>query len=346
MVDLYNIPGDDGKDFRLRKFIEYQNAVPEIHFRFLGEYVKRHKSSFDDVILISWLLSVTYGEITVLLLMKLIKGGLITNYSQFWAENKKKLYFGSAKKYNKNNDLFPILMKDFEKETKGDYWGFIKRFLSNDPIETYRNIHRAVERVKNVGRFSADLFLETIVYLKDYLGIEVSEPFELDWKNCANLTSGIYNIFYEDEKANQYDKTGFIEEGGEEYLSEKLKIIKGGIAETYPEQDNEVVMFIGKICSFRNLFKNARYAGFHHDRELGVIREYEKSFPEFKTLWDECYQIRKDIFPDRFLGELHGWDGIRSERKKWWLKYGLTGAEKNIDSIPKIERVNFGLFEE
>lgn len=46
MVDLYNIPGDDGKDFRLRKFIEYQNAVPEIHFRFLGEYVKRHKSSF------------------------------------------------------------------------------------------------------------------------------------------------------------------------------------------------------------------------------------------------------------------------------------------------------------
>ncbi len=61
--------------------------------------------------------------------------------------------------------------------------------------------------------------------------------------------------------------------------------------------------------------KNARYAGFHHDRELGVIRQYEQLFTEYQELWNECYQIRKDIFPNRFLGELHGWNGIRSERK-------------------------------
>ena len=345
MVDLYNIPNDNHDDFRLKKFVEYQHAVPEIHFRFLGEYIKAHKLSFDDVILICWLLSVTYNEITVLFLMDFIKNK-ITDYGQFWIEYKDRLNFGSAKKYNKNNDLFPILMQDFNKETNGKYWEWVEKFITKDSVQTYKNIHNGVEKINNVGRFSADLFLETIVYLKDYLGMNVSEPFELDWKHCANLTSGIYNIFYEDEKANEYDKTGFIEAGAEKFLTEKLKVIQEKIGETYPEQDNEVVMFIGKICSFRNLFKNARYAGFHHDRELGVIRQYEQLFTEYQELWNECYQIRKDIFPNRFLGELHGWNGIRSERKKYWLKYGLTCAEENIDDlIPKINEVNFGLFE-
>jgi len=342
MVDLYNIPNDDHSDFRLKKFVEYQHAVPEIHFRFLGEYIKAHKLSFDDVILICWLLSVTYNEITVLLLMDFIKNK-ITDYEQFWIEYKDRLNFGSAKKYNKNNNLFPILMQDFNKETNGKYWKWVEKFICDDAIQTYKNIHNGIEKMNNVGRFSADLFLETIVYLKDYLGMNVSEPFELDWKHCANLTSGIYNIFYEDEKANEYDKTGFIEAGAEKFLTEKLKVIQEKIGEIYPEQDNEVVMFIGKICSFRNLFKNARYAGFHHDRELGAIRLYQQLFPEYKELWNECYQIRKDIFPNRFLGELHGWSGIRPERKKYWLKYGLTCAEENIDDLIPI--INVGLFE-
>ena len=87
-------------------------------------------------------------------------------------------------------------------------------------------------------------------------------------------------------------------------------------------------MFIGKICSFRNLFKNARYGGFHHDRQLQVIKEYEKVLPEYEYLWKECYDLRKTMFDKRFLGELNGWNGIRKERKKLWLTTGLTGAEK------------------
>lgn len=342
MVDLYNIPNDDHSDFRLKKFVEYQHAVPSIHYRFLGEWIKRNNLSKDDSVLMAWFMLITYNEITCILLYKLLKGKNV-DFNKFWIEYKDRLNFGSAKKYNKNNDLFPILMQDFEKETGGKYWNWLEKFISKDSIQTYENVYNGVKGINNVGRFSADLFLETICYLKDYLNINVSEPFELDWKHCANLTSGIYNIFYEDEKANEYDKTGFIEAGDEQFLSEKLKVIQEKIAETYPEQDNDVNMFIGKICSFRNLFKNARYAGFHHDRQLGVIKEYEKLFPEYKELWNECYQIRKDIFPDRFLGELHGWNGIRPERKKYWLKYGLTCAEENIDDFIPI--INTGLFE-
>ena len=164
-------------------------------------------------------------------------------------------------------------------------------------------------------------------YLKDYLGISIKEPTKIDWKNCANLTSGIFNIFYEDEKANEFDKTKKVTPLEIKYLSTKLSAIQKSIQGTYPEQDSEISMFIGKICSFRNLFKNARYGGFHHDRQLGVLKQYEVDFSQYSYLWEECYKLRKDIFPSRFLGELHGWDGIRKERKKIWLTTGKTGVE-------------------
>ena len=35
------------------------------------------------------------------------------------------------------------------------------------------------------------------------------------------------------------------------------------------------------------------------------------------------------MFDERFLGELHDWSGIRPQRKKLWLKEGLTGVEKD-----------------
>ena len=170
--------------------------------------------------------------------------------------------------------------------------------------------------------------MECLCYLKDWFGLYVKEPLTLDWKNCANLTSGIFNIFYEDERANEFDKTGQITRADKVELTGDLRIIQKAIGETYPEQDNDITMFIGKICSFRNLFKAARYGGFHHDRELGVIRQYEADFPEYCSLWQKCYDLRKEIFPNHLLGELHGWAGIRKERKKLWLEKGLTGVER------------------
>ena len=249
MIDLYNIPNDNHKDFRLKKFVEYQHEVPSIHYRFLGQFIKLFNLSKDDVIWLAWLLSVTYNEITCVFLYSIIK-----------------------------------------------------------------------------DKLSADFFLELIVHLKDYLGIDIKCPLILDWKNCANLTSGIYNIFYEDKKANDFDKYGKIED--EKFLYQGLLTIQKQIQKTYPQQNSEIPQFIGKICSFRNLFKNARYAGFHHDRQLEWILTYKKQYPQFNNLWNVCFDIRKQIFDKRFLGELNGWKGIRKERKKYWLKYGLTGAEK------------------
>ena len=329
VVDLYNIPNDDGKTFRLKKFVEYQHEVPATDFRFVCRFIDLCKLNKDEIVFIFWLLSVTYSEITSVFLYLIIKKYKV-NYEEFWKKNKEFLNFGSARKWIKSKDAFCDLMNDFDKITNKRYFDWVKQFVKENPKETYKEIHRNLEKIKNCKRFASDLFLQVFVHRPDYFGFKAEQPIDLDWEKCANLTSGIYNIFYEDKKANDFDKFKVVKKEEEKYLSEKLLEIQREIKKTYPRENAEIYSFITKICSFRNLFKNARYAGFHHDRELGVLKEYEKNYPEFKKIWEICYKIRKDIFQHRFLGELNGWDGIRKERKKYWLKYGLTCAERNV----------------
>lgn len=324
MSDIYHIPGDDGKTYRLKKFVEYQHEVPSIHYRFLGEYIKRHNLTKDETLNMCFLMLITYNELTCILLYDLLQK---MTPEEIWGKYKPYLAFGSARKYAKNNDQFVQLYRDWERETQMCPYKWLEGLIMPSEIQTCINVQRAIQNINNVGRFASDLFIEMIVYLQDYLGIKVKEPLVIDWKNCANLTSGIFNIFYEDEKANEFDKVKRVSGPDKQYLSAKLSIIQCEIQYTYPEQDSEISMFIGKICSFRNLFKNARYGGFHHDRQLGWLKDYEKSFPEYRKVWDECYKIRFDIFPHRFLGELNGWEGIRKERKKIWLTTGKTGVE-------------------
>ena len=325
MSDLYNIPHDDGKTYRLRKFVEYQHEVPSIHYRFLGEVIKKRNTPKDEAVVLAWILSLTYNEITALLISEMAQR---KSLEQIWSEEKPKLQFGSAKKYTKNRDEFVPLMLDFRTLTQCTYYRWLLSCQRASGEETYKTIQKQLRTLNACGRFTSDIFLETSTYLKDYFGLRINEPAAIDWKNCANLTSGIFNIFYEDEKANQYDKKKDLTNKDIQFLTEKLVVIQNAIKNTYPEQDAEISMFIGKICSFRNLFKNARYGGFHHDRQLGVIKKYEEDYPEYKYLWEECYNTRKRIFPNHLLGELNGWDGIRKERKKLWLTTGMTGVER------------------
>ena len=340
-MDLYNIPGDTGKSWRLNKFVEYQHEVPSIHYRVLGEYIKKHNLNPDDAVMMCWYMSCTYNEVTCILLNRVFNWRKLTPESlksycrKFWGGWKTSLDFGSSRKYAKNMDWFPELMIEFIKVThKKPYkWltGIIRAQLHITPESSYKAICDRLEEFDFVGRFARDLFMESIMYLKDYLNLDLVEPSKLDWNRCANLTSGVLNIAYKDEEANLFDKLGKLPKGiTEDQLTRYLARIQTHIHEVYPEQADDINLFVGKICSFRNLFKASRYGGFHHDRELGVLKAYEKLFPEYQDLWDDVYALRKVMFPERFLGELHGWSGIRPERKKLWLRKGMTGVEPEI----------------
>lgn len=332
-MDLYNIPGDTGKDWRLNKFVEYQHEAPSIHYRILGEYILKYGFSLDDAVMLCWYMSVTYNEVTCILLQELFDWRSLTPKTvkeycnRFWEETKPFLDFGSSRKYAKNMDWFPVLMEQFLRATKRHPYRWLLSFRSEDPEQSYTKLYQSLLKIPYTGRFAADLFMECVLYLNPLFGTVFSEPKQLDWEKCSNLTSGLLNVFYRDEEANEYDKTNKLPVS-EDLLTIYLTRVQKRIHRTYPEQPTDINLFIGKICSFRNLFKSSRYGGFHHDRELGVLREYERILPEYQYLWDRVFQLRKELFPARFLGELNDWDGIRSERKKLWLGEGLTGVEE------------------
>ncbi len=327
-MDLYHIPNDDGANYRLYKFVEYQHEAPSIHYRFIGNWIMRNRYEKDRAVNMCWLMSVTYNEITCVLLDYLLyeKG---CSPETIWLKYKKNLDFGSARKYAKNNDWFVPLMYEWNEITRGKPLGWLLSQCRWNGEENYRQLQKTLTGVKFVGRFAADLFIESVSYLQAFLGIKIEEPKIIKWEDGSNLTSGLFNIFYEDERAKRYEETKKVSQQERALLSEYIAIVQDEIKRVYPEQDNEITMFIGKICSFRNLFKAARYGGFHHDRELGVLRKYEEVLPEMRNLYKKCFQLRREIFPVKFLGEIGGWDGIRKERKKLWLKYGLTGVEDN-----------------
>lgn len=334
-MDLYHIPGDTGKYWRLDKFVEYQHEVPSIHYRVLGEYVKNNKLSKDDTVMMCWYMSCTYNEVTCALLHEIFDWKSLTPKSvksyckKFWESHKALLDFGSSRKYAKSMDWFPTLMCEFIKATRLHPYNWLISLVEENPVETYNRICKELEKFQYVGRFARDLFMESICYLQGYLSIELEEPSMLDWERCSNLTSGVLNIVYKDEEANLFDKLGKLPpDVTKDQLTRYLTKIQKRIHMTYPEQDDDINMFVGKICSFRNLFKASRYGGFHHDRELGVLRTYEQTLPQYQYVWDELFELRKAMFPERFLGELHDWNGIRTERKKLWLQKGLTGVEE------------------
>lgn len=326
-MDLYNIPGDNKVDYRLKKFVEYQHNAPSVHYRFLGEWLNKNQKSPDEIVWLAFVLAITYCEITTILVDLLFRNRK-KEYFSFWRIYKEKLVFGSAKRYVKNKDLFPELMFVFDYKTGGKYYNWLLSHKKDSPEATYKSIYDDLLKMKEIGRLSADFFLETIVFLKNQLNLNISEPKEIDWNNGQNLTSGLYNIFYEDEKARLFEQKKRLPPKEAERLSAMIVYVKKAISETYPEQNSDLSQWIGKLCSFRNLFKGKRYAGYHHDRQLQTIKKYEILFPQQKRLWKECYEIRKKIFPARFLGELNGWNGIRKERTKYWLNKGLTCAEE------------------
>jgi len=333
-MDLYNIPGDTGGTWRLNKFVEYQHEVPSIHYRVLGEYIKRYVVNLDDAIMMCWYMSSTYNEVTCILLQEIFDWRSVTPQTvksyceKFWTDYKSVLEFGSSRKYAKNMNWFPVLMEQFIRKTKKHPYRWLKALSNGSPVNSYLSVYEEVSSMKYTGRFATDLFMESILYLQDYFGLSYYEPSKLDWKKCSNLTSGLLNICYEDEAANEFDRTGKLV-FSPKYLRKELLIIQQRISTVYPEQEDDINLFIGKLCSFRNLFKSSRYGGFHHDRELGWLNSYQQTLPEFDRLWKRIFKLRRNMFDERFLGELHDWNGIRPERKKLWLREGLTGVEKS-----------------
>jgi hypothetical protein len=322
------IPNDKGrgKNWRLNKFVEYQHYAPAVDPLTYCEYAKRKKLTLDNCIRLAWYHSLTYCEVTAAFLLEQHKA-IEKDPDTFWAVHKPTLIFGSARRYVQSMNWFVPLVNVFNSITDGrPYEWLVETAGQGRPLDKFNEISEELASWKFMGRFSVDLFTEALIAMNRHGLIPLKiEAAGYDWKKSSNLTSGLLNIFYMDEEADDFDKTGKlpVDTG---VLDDYLGVVLEAVHWEYPDQDVDDVTVINKICSFRNLFKASRYGGFHHDRQQGNLILYKQRYPEY-PLWKEMYKIRAAIFPEHMLGEKMGWKGIRTSRKKLWLEQGRTGVE-------------------
>lgn len=325
------IPNDLGHPWRLNKFVEYQHKVPPIGPSTYLELSKRWGLNEDECLMLAWYNSMSYCEVTAAHLLqeldyKTIRG---TTVNHFWVDNKENLIFASARRYVKNMDWFEPLMDTFMRDIKRQPRLWLEKIAdSNDPKERYKNVYKHMMKWKFMGRFSVELFMDALVQMsrEGYLSLEF-EGEEFDWRKGSNITSGMLNMFYQDELADKYDKEGLIDEETVSILEDLITEVQKAVKKQYPEQDVGISVVTPKMCSWRNLFKGRRYGGYHHDRQLEQLTHYQNVY-RHNGLWDELFKLRKDIFDPVLLGEVGGWKGIRKERNKLWLNHGLTGVEE------------------
>lgn len=319
------IPNDTGYPWRLEKFIQYQHAVPPVDPSTLLAYTQKERLSAADAVLLAFLHSAVYCEVTAIFLFETLDWKQITSaqLEKFWKEHKPNLLFNSSRRYAKNMNWFVPIIEDGLNRSKRDWLGWVAKFPD------YSDLRNEIESVVYTGHFAGGRFLEVLLWFSTAGAVpfRLKEPAQLPWSQSANETSGLLNILYADEEADEFDRSGKLAFPLEKLDNAYLEL-HSEIFQRYPKQVRLRCAAQGKLCSWRNLFKKRRYAGFHHDRQLENIRKYEAAYPKSAELWARLYRLRKSIYAPELLGEIGGWTGIRKERQKLWREEGRTGAEK------------------
>lgn len=311
-MDLYHIPGDTGGNWRAHKFLEYAIGAPTVCHPTILAYAEKAGWSKDEVVTASFLHCLFYEELTAIFGVEKFSTNLRAA-CKYWDFHTP--HTNPDKRRVITMNLYPAAIDNWLSLTEGQPHAWVSQFSSR------KELRKGITSVKNIGGFSADLF-ENCIYAAGY---SLDERFP-EWRSTPQLSIGMCHVLYKDGKAASIRSSKFVSPRDEEKLSLYFDRLCHQMEKEYPGNPPE--SWYTKLCSWANLFQGTRYGGFHHDRQLENLHWHEKNFPEGALIWRRVYSLRKKLWKHHMLGELNDWDGIRPERKKLWLREGLTGVEK------------------
>lgn len=295
---------------RVEEFVQYHiNGDGECNTVVLSEWANRRNLGLQERFELAYFFSVTYCVESAIVIF-LQKKEALENPRGWARENKEKLVFQSDRKYMKMKDSFENSLSWFSKHRDAG------KFLKNIEKDGRIDLDLAVSEVEGwymFGRFSAFLFLEMFVNL---IGAEF-ENTTIDWKHGNTATSGLLNVFGFDDAANAFDKAGRLLlpiEKMDNMLSYVMSAISsaGGVPNVTEVETS--------LCAYRKFYKGSRYNGYYLDRMLEELRKMSRDYP---NITKELFEIRKEKFDQRYLGEICGWSGVRSKMKKLYRETGL-----------------------
>ena len=335
------IPGDTGGNWRAKKFVEYANFVPPVHQAFFTEYAKRRNLNEEQCVILSFIMGNVYSELTSIMMFEAWGKTCpdIKQVDDFLKKWNNSIVYGSARKWLRYCDRAWTTFNWFVETTDRKVLPWFNNIsVGETPRQVYDNVKSVSMTCPEYGRFASDLFNEILMifHKSGNISKELKSDESIDFYEGDNLTSGLFNIMYMDERADLYDKNRKLTSSEFDLLMEKLLYLKSLYQQMFPEKEIDVPLFVTKVCSFRNCFKGKRGGGYHHYRQLKYLRHFEQIAPEYKYLWEECYDIRKTVYPSILRGEDHGIYDIPPELTKWWIKYGWIGNEP--EALASIKR--------
>lgn len=296
---------------RMIEFCLYhRDGDGECNAKLLTEYANRHELSDEERLHLAFFFSITYCcESGIILFNKRedILSGKITSEML-----KQDMVFQSDRKYIKMGKRFNGVLELWK--TKISSYDNSRWF--NGGVLDLKEAIKDVERWYMFGRFSAFLFLESYATM---IGVAVSNT-TIDWKHGDTATSGLLNLFGDDALADEFDRSGVLKVPVDK-MDARLLTLSKNVEKT--GGDTDTTKLETSLCAYRKFYKGTRYNGYYLDRMLEELVWYQKFKPEYSDITGELYKIRRALFSDEMLGELHGWTGIRKENKKLYMLYGI-----------------------
>lgn len=298
---------------RMREYVEYHlNGDADCNTIILRGYADKKGLNLQQRFDLAYLFAICYCIPSALLMLN-EKENILKDVKGWSNHNKEIIIFQSDRKYVKLLNRFEGCLQ-YYKDNLTDVNQFLQKVQHNGIFD----IEKALLQVQSwfyFGRFASYLFIETFTALID---CKIQNT-TIDWPHGDTATSGIMNLFGLDRSADYFDKTGRITGNlNKTMLDNMLNLV---IKEIRASGGNDNVTDIEtSLCAYRKFWKGTRYDGYYIDRMLEEILQCKKLSEKYGIICKELIELRKEKFDNKKLGEICGWNGIRKENKKLWIK--------------------------
>lgn len=202
----------------------------------------------------------------------------VARLERWWKANKSKLVFQTDRLRIKTQNKFVETFLSYQKMLGGrsqqermSYW--------KTPYNqaTYNNAYAGVTSVRNVGRFTAFIWLEMISVLTDFKCV----PDRLEWKFADNCRKGLCYAFGRED-----DQTAASMDLLMDWLLRNLK---------NKCEHNNIYNIETTLCAFKKHVHGKRHVGYYIERQL---KEIEKMEAAVKTgvCWRVLWEFRKETY--------------------------------------------------
>lgn len=314
------IPNDSGGAWRKNKLVEYIGSFPDEIGPVMRHFFNTYHMDESDQVWWILLYSACYCVGTACILWRELDYRTVrkSDLQEFWDKNKKRLIFQSDRRYIKNMNQFNDIAWEFVNRSKRAPWKYINQFVTDNPYQTYEKLYKEVSSWKYYGRFGTILFLYNLHKL---MGVNLDYD-KYDWKTGKTTTAAIFNAYYDDDRADEFEKDGKLTSEEKEWLDNKLTAITKRLKNKYPEKDWTLMGITSDLCSYRKLFKKTRYLGYYVDRQQEEFSQLEQDWPEYEKMWQRLWKYRQRTIDTKYLGEKLGYNGVRKEHMLAWVARG------------------------